>query len=111
LAELASPLPVKRPVPEQIVIQDSSKGNELWMIAQWADPSWKAQLLNDQGQQISAKLIAMEGGWQGVNVPESGEWTLKLNYQPASATWGLRISGISGIIFMGALISTLRSRQ
>ena len=111
LAELATPLAIKRPVPEQIVIQDTSKGKELWVIAQWADPSWKAQLLNDQGQQISAKLIALEGGWQGVNIPESGEWTLKLNYMPASATWGLRISGISGIIFMGALISTLRSRQ
>ena len=111
LAEIATPLAIKRPVPEQIVIQDTSKVKELWVIAQWADPSWKAQLLNDQGQQISAKLIAMEGGWQGVNIPESGEWTLKLNYQPASATWGLRISGISGIIFMGALISTLRRRQ
>ena len=111
LAEIATPLAIKRPVPEQIVIQDTSKVKELWVIAQWADPSWKAQLLNDQGQQISAKLIAMEGGWQGVNIPESGEWTLKLNYQPASATWGLRISGISGIIFMGALISTLRLRQ
>jgi hypothetical protein len=100
LAELASPLPVKRPVPEQIVIQDSSKGNELWMIAQWADPSWKAQLTNDQGQSHPTDIIALEGGWQGVMIPSPGIWTLKFNYKPASATWGMRISSLSWILLI-----------
>gem|GEM_PF-2786449 len=100
LAELASPLPVKRPVPEQIVIQDSSKGNELWMIAQWADPSWKAQLTNDQGQSHPTDIIALEGGWQGVMIPSPGVWTLKFNYKPASAIWGMRISSLSWILLI-----------
>ena len=100
LAELASPLPVKRPVPEQIVIQDSSKGNELWMIAQWADPSWKAQLTNDQGQSHPTDIIALEGGWQGVMIPSPGIWTLKFNYKPASAIWGMRISSLSWILLI-----------
>jgi hypothetical protein len=70
------------------------------MIAQWADPSWKALLTNDQGQSHPTDIIALEGGWQGLMIPSPGVWTLKFNYKPASATWGMRISSLSWILLI-----------
>jgi hypothetical protein len=83
-----------------MLIQEIANGHELWLIAQWADPSWQAQISNNQGQWQPAPIISLAGGWQAVEVPGPGQWRLELTYKPASATLGMRISAISWTIFI-----------
>ena len=111
LPALARRLAINRPVPEHILIHDAANGKELWLIAQWAAPGWQARLTNDQGEIQPANIIALAGGWQGIEIPHSGNWQLDLIYQPISEPWGLRISGISGLLFIGFMIYTQLSQS
>jgi hypothetical protein len=76
------------------------------MISQWADPSWQAELKNENGKAISSPIIPLAGGWQAIKIPGPGRWTLGLSYKSAQFSRLLFFSGagwcaaVAGLFFL-----------
>ena len=102
----AQPLEVDRPSPENLKIQRQTDSAEYWMISQWADPSWQAELINENGKAISSPIIPLAGGWQAIKIPGPGRWTLGLSYKSAQFSRLLFFSGagwcaaVAGLFFL-----------
>lgn len=100
---VAQPLKVQRESPEKLNIRLKTDSAEYWVISQWADPSWQANLRNDEGKEARVEIIALDGGWQAIAIPGPGTWTLGLFYIPAmfgyllvfsAAGWAIAISSL-----------------
>lgn len=113
LAQKARPITVSRPVPELINIQIVTQEPELLIISQWAAPDWTAHLTDKTGKSKPVDILKLEGGWQGVVIPDSGEFRLEFHYRPAH--WNL-ILGVtllswltSGFVWLGCGQNRLRA--
>ena len=104
MVSVAQPLEVQRKSPEEIKISKKSDSAENWIIAQWANPSWQANLKNNDGIESRAEIITLDGGWQAVHIPGPGTWTLGLFYTPprfgqllffSAAGWVTAISSLA----------------
>lgn len=104
LASTAKPMGVTRPRPETLSTTATADGPELWIFAQWADPAWNGILKNSKGEKAQAVIIPLEGGWQGVEVPSAGDWTLQLNYAPAYLKSAIISSVAAALIIVICLI-------
>jgi hypothetical protein len=98
VAEKAKPLLVVRQRPERLEIAEDTDGEELWLIAQWAAPHWRATLTDGAGSPFRAEILPMLGGWQGVAIPKAGSWLLTLTYEPRGFRIGAAISIVSTIV-------------
>ena len=108
LAQQAKPLEVTRDNPETVQFKATTTGPELWLISQWAAPGWQAILNEANGPSTSARIIPMAGGWQGVEVPAAGTWTLGLRYIPSAYPVGFWISLTAWAVVLAAGILTIR---
>jgi len=92
IAGRAKPLPVQRNRPEEVAIEGRAGGPELWIVSQWSDPNWRATLKNGEGEESAVAFLPMHGGWQGVRIPQAGQWKLAMRYEPGSFYQGAAIS-------------------
>jgi hypothetical protein len=117
LLERAEPLAATSPRPEEWEIWVDA-GPPAWVIvSQLADPQWKARWigLEGQGRRDDPILPAFRkrgepGGWQRVEVPGRGRWTLRLEYEPRDVAEGIAISTLAWLAWLaGALQALIRS--
>jgi len=104
LAEVAKPLDVVRPRPEEVRIEARTAGPELWVVSQWADPNWRAFLTNGTSGEAPIEIFEMAGGWQGIRLPGAGDWKLTLRYEPISYRVGAGISALAWAVALAALV-------
>jgi hypothetical protein len=102
--EHAKPVPAESSRPEEWTISFET-GEEGWLIVpQLADPQWTAHLIGPGGRRVmTAPLLPTfrkagePGGWQRVDIPRPGHWTLRLEYEAHDVAEGLAISTVAGI--------------
>ncbi len=88
--------------------------NGAWVIvSQLADPQWQARWigLDGQGEYDGPILPTFRkggepGGWQRVEVPGPGRWTLRLNYDAHDVAEGMAISIIAWVSWILVAVST-----
>ena len=100
----AEPLVAECSRPEEwtISVDDGERG---WVIvSQLADPQWKARWIGLDGQgEYDGDILpafrkgAEPGGWQRVEVPGPGRWTLRLEYDARDVAEGVAISTIAWV--------------
>ena len=84
-----------------------------WVIvSQLADPQWKARWIgldrpweSDALVQTAFRRPDKPGGWQCIEIPAAGHWTLRLEYEARDAALGM---GISIIAWAGVDLAVLR---
>ena len=113
----AEPLVAECSRPEEwtISIDDGEWG---WVIvSQLADPQWQARWIGLDGQgEHDAPILptfregAEPGGWQRVEAPGPGRWTLRLSYDARDVVEGVMISTIAWVSWiLVAVSSAIRS--
>ncbi len=88
----AKPLAWRSDRPEDVTVEFDATGPGTVVLAQLDYPRWRATL---NGQPVP--IARAFDGWQGVEVPGSGRWTLLLHYD-ASRDWAC--IGVSGLAWM-----------
>jgi len=109
----AQPLATESARPEEWTISVSA-GEPAWVIVpQLADPQWKARWIELDGQGDGhAEILPTfrkngePGGWQRVQVPAPGRWTLRLEYEARDVALGLAISTVAWMSWMLAAVVT-----
>ena len=110
--DLAEPLAVETPTPEEwtipIVVEEP-----VWVIvSQLADPQWKALWVGLDGQgDFDGEILPVfrvpgkPGGWQRLEPPAAGRWTLRLEYDARDVAEGAAISMIAWLSWILAVTS------
>jgi hypothetical protein len=104
----AEPLSWRSPFPGRVEIDVDGQGQEVVVVAQLADPQWRALWIGGRGAQATPITAVFrrpgQGGWQALRVPERGRWTLRLDYDPRDVRQGLAVSGISWLLLVATWI-------
>jgi len=110
----AEPLEADSLRPEEWSIAVQSDDPAWVIISQLADPQWKARWIGLDGQGVVDGEIlqafspeSQPGGWQRVAVPDSGRWTLRLEYDARDVAEGAAISTVAWISWMMAAVSAI----
>jgi hypothetical protein len=115
----ARPLVVDTPQPEEWVIGLEAQEPGWVIISQVADPQWTAEWSGRDGQGDSMGEImpifrkeGQPGGWQCMEVPASGHWTLRLRYDASDVAEGAMISAIAWLSWVLAVLArAIQSRR
>ena len=111
----AEPLGWRSAAPGRLEIDVQGSGGDVVVVSQLADPQWRAQWVGEQRVSTALVLPALrgpgEGGWQAIEVPEPGRWTLRLEYDARDAREGLAVSAVSWLVLIGALVVSSRRRS
>ncbi len=86
----ARPLPWKASMPEGVILEIETNRAGVAVLTQLDYPRWRASL---SGQ--SVPIVRVFGGWQGVAVPGSGRWTVRLDYDTRPDRACLAVSGLA----------------
>jgi hypothetical protein len=102
-------LDVRRSRPERVEIAVEADGPAVLIVAQLADPAWRATWVGPDGPRPAAIVPAFalprqgarpeEKGWQAVAVPGAGRWTLRLDYDDRAVAASLVVSGVSWLVW------------
>ncbi|SIN86173.1 hypothetical protein SAMN05444166_1319 [Singulisphaera sp. GP187] len=108
----ATPLPAERVSPTQVNLTIDVAGPAVVIVSQLADPQWRARWVGPEGERdapIRPIFTAKDDvGWQVVETPDSGRWTLRMNYEARDVRIGLIVSTIAWAVLF--LIYFLTSR-
>ncbi len=77
------------------------------VLTQLAHPDWKGTWRGPEGSQ-EASIVRVLGGWQGVQVPGPGTWTLQLRYDGQSVRIGLALSALAWLLWCLGFFWTVR---
>jgi hypothetical protein len=107
--ESASPLELRSHVPERLELNVDIRGSATVIVSQLFDPQWQGRWVASDGQQQPAAVRRVfknpgGNGWQMIDVPGPGRWTLRLEYVARDAQAGLTISGVSFLVLLGLAI-------
>jgi hypothetical protein len=109
----AAPLSTESRTPEQWTIWIEATVPGWVIVTQLADPNWKARWINRDDTSNTEPEIrpafrkgVESAGWQCIDVPAAGRWTLRLEYDEHDAAIGLVISLIA---WTGWLLAVLRT--
>jgi hypothetical protein len=112
LFEHAQPLAAETPRPEEWVIAVTADGPGWVIVSQLADPQWQAHWIGLDGQgEMDGKIApafrkgSRPGGWQRIEVPASGRWTLRLEYDARDVAEGAVISAVAWFSWLMAALS------
>lgn len=108
-------LELRRSRPERVEIAVEADGPSVVIVAQLADPAWRATWVGPDGQQRPAEIAPAfalkrqgprpeEKGWQAVTVPGPGRWTLRMEYDDRAVSAGLAVSGVSWLVWLIGLV-------
>ncbi|WP_406700056.1 hypothetical protein V5E97_14560 [Singulisphaera sp. Ch08] len=108
----ASPLPIERVSPTQVDVTLDVTGPAFVVVSQLADPQWRARWIGPVGERDAPIRPIFMGkndvGWQVVETPGSGRWTLRMDYVARDVRIGLIISGIAWVLGILAYFFTSR---
>jgi hypothetical protein len=106
--ESARPLTVQSTRPERLDVTVDVEGERdaSVLITQLADPQWEGRWISSEGRERPAQIRPVfrttgEFGWQAVDVPGPGRWTLHLEYGARDVHMGLIVSGVSFLVLVG----------
>jgi hypothetical protein len=105
----ALPLDLRTETPEQLTLEVESDGPAAVIVSQLSDPQWQARWIDPGGRAQPAPVRPVFTGpsgygWQAVNVPGPGRWTLRLEYVARDVQAGLIVSGVSFLVLIGLAI-------
>jgi hypothetical protein len=114
--EGAEPLEVKTLRPERLEVTVEAVDRAAVIVSQLADPQWQARWVGNGGAKPAVIVPVFAGrgehGWQAVELPGPGRWTLHLEYVASDVRIGLMASGLSWLaavlIFIGSGRGTSR---
>jgi hypothetical protein len=99
----ARPIDVRRPDPEHRALEFHTDGPSLIVLSELADPEWQATLSGPGGERVGPVNRAFgrpnSGAWQAVQIPESGDWSLRLTYRGRDVYIGLGVSAVAFLVF------------
>jgi hypothetical protein len=105
--EHAVPITVESTRPEEWTIPIETREDAWLIVSQLADPQWKAELIGpDRRRAMPAPILSTfrkanePGGWQRVDIPGPGRWTLRLEYEAHDIAHGLAISTMAWIVWI-----------
>jgi hypothetical protein len=111
--ETAEPLEAESFRPESWAIQVDADEQAWVIVSQLADPQWKARWISletpferDETILPTFQKRGENGGWQRVEVPGSGSWLLRLEYDAQDVTLGVAISAVAWLSWMLAAFHT-----
>jgi hypothetical protein len=120
LFDQASPLRAEARSSQRLEVTVEGSAGDWVIVTQLADPQWQARWTSRDGQGDRAEILPTFqreqslGGWQRVQVPGTGRWTLHLEYVASDVTRGLIISGVSwlvwGFLLAGVAVWSRRRR-
>lgn len=100
----AAPLGLRRPRPEHLEVRVQAPGRAVVLVSQLAHPQWRARWVGPGGEQPATihPVGARPGdmGWQAVDTPGPGLWTLRLDYDSRDVRVGLGLSGLTWLIWL-----------
>jgi hypothetical protein len=120
LFDRAEELPVENVRPEDRTIQVQADEPAGWVIvSQLDDPQWSARWIGRDGQgefpgsirPAFRKAGDTAGGWQAIEVPFNGRWSLHLTYEPRDVIEGIGISMVAWICWAVCALATLLRRR
>jgi hypothetical protein len=86
------------------------------IISQLADPQWQARWADEAGEELPARILPTflrkpsDGGWQRVELPGPGRWTLHIEYIAKDVRDGLAISALAWALWCpAAVLAAIRS--
>jgi hypothetical protein len=105
----ARPLDLRAQTPERLEVDVEAGGPAAVIVAQLSDPQWQARWIDpgrgEQQAPVRPVFTDRSGyGWQAVDVPGPGRWTLRLEYVARDVQAGLIISGVSFLVLAGLAI-------
>lgn len=92
----ARPLAEHARSPECLEIAVPAQSEGAVVISQLDYPEWRGVWVGPRGESPAA-IARVFGGWQAVEIPGRGEWTLRLEYQGRDVRLGLAVSGLAWI--------------
>lgn len=113
----ARPLPTRSSRPEILEVEVETRPPAVVLVSQLDYPGWDAVWIGPAGQR-KAPIIRVLGGWQGLEVPGAGRWTLRLEFRGrdvftglavSSAAWTLGVLAFLGQMFVAGKRSRLRA--
>ena len=105
----AIPLPYRSEAPERVEVEVKvfDANRSMVILSTTFDPEWRGWWLDESEARRPAAVVRVLGGWQGVEVPGPGKWTLHLEY-PGRAVWlGLAIASTAWSFWLMGFIRTL----
>jgi hypothetical protein len=117
ILDVAEPLAAESPRPEEWVISVRAEEPGWVIVSQLADPQWNARWIGLDGQGTGDGEIlpafprgSQPGGWQRVEVPAAGRWTLRLEYDARDVAEGAAISTVAWLSWVIAALFTAFER-
>jgi hypothetical protein len=109
--ESAAPLQAESNRPEDWTVYVNTDDEAWVIISQLADPQWTAHWISLEQPHESDEVIlptfqkrGQIGGWQRVEVPGSGSWMLRLEYDAQDVAAGIGVSTIAWVSWMLAAL-------
>jgi len=105
----AEPLVWRSPRPERVEVEWLASPNDKpgWvLISQTFDPEWAGIWVGPTGETRPAMVIPAFEGFQAVAAPplKPGRWTLHLEYRGNAARWGLLVSVVAWLVWVGVAV-------
>jgi hypothetical protein len=104
----ARPLDLLPITPEKLTLTVSTDGPGLVLVTQLDYPEWTASLIDAEGAANPVPILGVLGGWQGVPLPGSGSWTIRLSYAGRAERLGLTVSAVAWVAWSVGLLISLR---
>ncbi|HKM53738.1 MAG TPA: hypothetical protein VJY33_10030 [Isosphaeraceae bacterium] len=86
------------------------------IITQLADPQWQARWVDEAGEELPARILPSflrklsDGGWQRVELPGPGRWSLHMEYVARDVRDGLAISALAWALWcLAAVVAAIQS--
>ncbi len=97
----ASPLRCRSEAPEraEVEVRVAYPGPSTVVLSRTFDPEWRGEWTGPEGESKPARVVRVLGGWQGVEVPGPGRWTLRLEYEGRAARHGLALASIAWTVW------------
>ena len=93
----ARPVSVYASRPEDLTIAVEAGRSGAVVLPRLWYPRWRAVLAGPSGEQ-AAEVVRVFGGWQAIEVPSAGSWTIRIWYDTTRDRIAL---GVSGLAWLG----------
>ncbi len=107
----ATPLEARSRTPEDWTIPIDAAEPGWVIVAQVADPQWKAYAIDPDGSSETERVIrpafrkgTESTGWQAIKISAAGRWTVRLEYEAQDVLTGLTISVIACTCWLIAML-------
>ncbi len=112
--EPAKPLRLQRSRPEHLTLDLAVTEKSVVIVSQLSDPQWMGQWVNASGR-VPATIhpVFRQGsafGWQAIETPGPGRWTLEMTYDARDVRQGLAVTMVAGALWTLGFVGTGRRK-